>query len=66
MTANPETKTETKKAKKVVVSTSTSIKSCECKNEYQDSKYGKRMRVKNSMLGKTGGGYRCTVCGKEV
>ncbi len=53
-------KTESKQ--KIVVSTSTVIKSCTCKHEYQDTKYGKGMRVKNSMHG----GYRCTVCGKEV
>ncbi len=38
------------------------IKSCTCKNEYQDTKYGKGMRVANT---KKDGNVRCTVCGKE-
>lgn len=40
------------------------IKSCICKSEYQDKKYGKNMRVYNKYI-KEGGGYRCTVCGKQ-
>jgi len=34
------------------------IKSCTCKNEYQDEKYGEGMRLMNS----TNTGFRCTVC----
>ena len=39
---------------------STIIAKCDCKNEFQDKKYGKGMRAKNSH----NSGYRCTVCGK--
>lgn len=35
------------------------VRSCSCKNEFQDEKYGKGMRLKN----KTTSGFRCTVCG---
>jgi len=38
------------------------IKKCDCKNEYQDEKYGKGNRVYN----KTTRGARCTVCQKVV
>lgn len=38
---------------------SDNIKSCSCKNEFQDDKYGNGMRLMN----KTTSGYRCTVCG---
>ncbi len=37
------------------------IKECSCKNEYQDKKYGKNLRVMNPKKA----GHRCTVCGKE-
>jgi len=37
----------------------TFIKKCSCKNEWQDEKYGKGMRVKNSTPKDE---YRCTVC----
>lgn len=37
------------------------IKACMCKNEYQDLKYGKALRVHNPCAK----GWRCTVCGKE-
>lgn len=40
------------------------IKSCTCKNDYQDQKYGKSMRVHNKYI-KDGGGFRCTVCGAQ-
>lgn len=33
----------------------------ECVSDYQDTKYGNKMRVKN----KTMKSYRCTVCGKD-
>ncbi len=36
----------------------TEIKSCTCKNEYQDATYGESMRVMNS----TSSGWRCTSC----
>lgn len=35
---------------------------CDCKNTYQDQKYGKDKRVANKTLKPPG--YRCTVCGK--
>lgn len=38
------------------------IKSCNCKHEYQDSKYGKGNRVK---ICNTSGTYVCTVCGRS-
>lgn len=43
------------------------IKRCTCKNEYQDKKHGKNMRVMNKLFkGKTGDvKHRCTVCGVE-
>lgn len=41
---------------------------CECKSEFQDGKYGKGIRVHNSMQKPAKPnlvtGYRCTVCGK--
>jgi len=41
--------------------TSTTVKTCDCKSDFQDAMYGKGMRVKNS----TNSGLRCTVCGKK-
>lgn len=44
------------------------IKKCTCTNEYQDKKYGKKMRVMNTVFkGKSGptNKYRCTVCNSE-
>ena len=41
------------------------VRKCTCKNEYQDKKYGKGMRVHNPTLGGRGstkGGWRCSVC----
>jgi len=35
---------------------------CNCKNEYQDKKYGPNVRVFNL----TTNGARCTVCGTQV
>lgn len=35
----------------------TKILSCDCKNEYQDKRYGKGKRVHNR-----GNEWRCTVC----
>jgi hypothetical protein len=51
-----------------VTSQNVAILSCICEHKYQDSKYGKGMRVHNR---KQGGKallnnmYRCTVCGRE-
>ena len=39
----------------------TVIKRCDCTHKYQDSIYGKQMRVKNL---NTSGDSKCTVCGK--
>jgi ribosomal protein S17 len=38
---------------------------CECKHEYQDKKYGRKMRLCNKLQGKNSENnkYRCTVCG---
>ncbi len=47
-------KTETAKVKN-----NTTVLKCSCSHEYQDKKYGAKMRVKNSC----GKGFRCTVCG---
>ena len=46
----------------------TKIKECTCENEYQDKKYGRKMRVMNPCKaeGKISKcKYRCTVCGRE-
>ena len=43
----------------------TKVIKCDCTNEYQDSKYGKGMRVFNELSRPTPE-YRCTVCVKEV
>ena len=42
----------------------TKIIKCNCKNDYQDEKYGKNMRVHNSTADTKKNGYRCTVCEK--
>jgi hypothetical protein len=38
------------------------IKKCTCDNEYQDKKYGYKMRVHNPTLK----GWRCTVCSNDI
>lgn len=45
----------------------TSIKYCACKDSYQDTKYGRNMRVHNSCKPKSTSGelWRCTVCKNE-
>jgi hypothetical protein len=44
----------------------TVIKRCSCKSEYQDSKYGKGMRVHTTGVKKDGMvPERCTVCGPQ-
>ena len=42
----------------------TKIIKCNCKNDYQDEKYGKNMRVHNTTIDIHKNGYRCTVCEK--
>jgi hypothetical protein len=46
---------------------STVIKPCTCTNKYQDTRYGKGMRVHNSGKPKSSSGelWRCTVCKSE-
>lgn len=39
------------------------IKQCTCSSEFQDRKYGKKLRVFN--LSEKGSFAKCTVCGKE-
>lgn len=43
------------------------VKPCKCKNEYQDQKYGKGMRVHNKARDRQGEFTvnRCTVCNTE-
>lgn len=41
----------------------TQVKTCDCKNQFQDKRYGRRRRVWN-MMG-INNGWRCTSCGKE-
>ncbi len=41
---------------------------CSCQNEFQDSKYGKQIRVMNltkKRFTQDKGYYRCTVCTRE-
>lgn len=42
------------------------ITHCDCKNEFQDARYGAGMRVHNwaPKVLSGAGGYRCTVCQK--
>lgn len=39
------------------------FKTCNCKSEYQDQRYGKQVRVMNV---NNKGGASCTVCGSVV
>lgn len=44
------------------------IKKCKCDHEFQDARYGHRMRVHNKKAGKDARSpqvYVCTVCGRE-
>ena len=41
------------------------IKACTCKNDYQDERYGKGMRVHTVRPPDKAPRYRCTVCLKE-
>ena len=43
----------------------TKIIKCECKNEFQDKRYGKGRRLANQTKKSDGKVFRCTVCGKE-
>jgi hypothetical protein len=38
------------------------IKKCKCNHDYQDKRYGKKMRVHNK---KADGGFVCTICRDE-
>ena len=40
----------------------TQIRPCNCKNEYQDNRYGKGRRVKNKTVSES---WRCTVCATD-
>lgn len=44
-----------------------SIKPCDCKNKYQDERYGQGQRVhtEGQKDSKGNGKHTCTVCGKE-
>ena len=44
----------------------TKIKECVCDHKFQDSRYGKRMRVMNPTMKESGQKqqFRCTVCGR--
>lgn len=39
---------------------------CTCKHEFQDSMYGKGIRLFNSCGDSKITGYRCTVCGNKI
>lgn len=40
------------------------VKNCKQSHSYQDSRYGKQVRVMNQLTGKSDGkSFRCTVCG---
>lgn len=42
----------------------TTIRACDCEQEFQDKKYGKGKRIHNEAKGKTGTkAWRCTGCG---
>ena len=43
------------------------IKPCSCKQEYQDSKYGRGMRVHNKSRSRVSGkdAWTCSCCGKK-
>ena len=45
-----------------VTGETTVIKSCGCRHEWQDKKYGSGQRVHNALAADKG--WRCTVCGK--
>ena len=48
------------------VNTTTVVKKCTCKSEYQDKMYGAGMRVMNGTSPKMGAGFRCTVCRAKI
>jgi hypothetical protein len=40
---------------------------CKCKNEFQDERYGRGIRVFNEMVsGSKSIGWRCSICGNEI
>lgn len=39
---------------------------CSCQSSFQDELYGNGIRLFNEIGKDQKGGYRCTVCGKEV
>jgi len=41
----------------------TKVIGCRCDHEYQDKRYGKKMRLHNKKADNKG--YRCTVCADE-
>jgi len=43
----------------------TAKKACDCKNEFQDKRYGKGKLVHNVDSVRDKPGYKCTVCGKK-
>lgn len=38
---------------------------CSCEHDYQDEKYGRKIRLHNKLSKKAMKNWRCTVCGKE-
>ena len=45
----------------------TKVKTCTCRHEWQDGRYGKGMRVHNECKLSSGTlGWRCTVCSRET
>lgn len=45
----------------------TKVMKCTCNNTFQDTQYGKNMRLFNPIgKGNQDAGFRCTVCNKEV
>jgi len=50
-------------AEKQKIVSGTAVKRCNCKHEFQDSRYGTGLRVHN--VKKDGAKATCTVCGKE-
>lgn len=53
-------------ADKSVKNETTKVLPCSCSHEYQDKQYGKSNRLHNwAKNHPKGGGWVCTVCGKE-
>lgn len=67
-TADSKPATKAEKGKQLAEGTSKNkikITACTCKHEYQDTKYGKQMRVHNPFKKGDSFGHRCTVCATE-